>query len=359
MTVVYIDSVFFLNTLMDAVLLWAAARLAGIPPRKVRLIPAALLGGAYAAAVFLPGCTILAEPAGKAAAWLAITLAAFGGERRFLRLALLFLAVSCGFAGCVLALGLAAGGVPMENGIFYTNVDAGVLLTAAAAAYGVLTVVFRASASHGVAGDLLPVTLRWEDRRLRLTALRDTGNALRDPATGRTVLVADAAQLRDLWPRHLRPLLTPENLRDPAALLGRLGTERVRFRLIPYRAVGVAGGLLLAVRTDSGTVGATHVENLVVALSPTALGDGFGALWSGEERRGTNGKHPGKAGKDSGKAGSAAAGQRPLYRRRGRTASAAGADAGGGAAEPHERSAGAFGAHRAQSASGGVHRPPV
>lgn len=59
---------------------------------------------------------------------------------------MLFL-VSCGFAGCVLALGLAAGrGIPMENGVFYTNVDAKILLISAASAYLVLTVVFRASA---------------------------------------------------------------------------------------------------------------------------------------------------------------------------------------------------------------------
>ena len=96
MTVVYIDSVFVLNALMDAVLLWATAYLACVPSKRRMILPAALLGGAYAAVVFLPGFGGLAGCCGKAAVWLAMTVTAFGRERRFGRLALLFLLVSCG-----------------------------------------------------------------------------------------------------------------------------------------------------------------------------------------------------------------------------------------------------------------------
>ena len=55
MTVVYIDSVFVLNTLMDYLLCLVTARLAGIPLRRRRYLLAALAGGGYAVAVFLPG----------------------------------------------------------------------------------------------------------------------------------------------------------------------------------------------------------------------------------------------------------------------------------------------------------------
>ena len=56
MTVVYLDSVFTLNTLMDYLLCLATARLAGIPLRRGRYLLAALAGGAYAAAVFWGPC---------------------------------------------------------------------------------------------------------------------------------------------------------------------------------------------------------------------------------------------------------------------------------------------------------------
>lgn len=284
MTIVYIDSVFLLNALMDAIVLLATAHLGGISVKRGRCFWAAVLGGCYAAAVFLPGGKSLGSLPGKLIAGILMALIAFAGERRMLRLILLFFAVSCGLAGCVMALGMIAGGVPAANGIFYTNVDAGVLLIASAAAYIVLTVVFRASAANRVKGLLIPVTLAWDDRRVRLTALCDTGNALRDPATGRPVLIAEIVQVRELFPAELRPLLSSGSMHSPADLLGRLGELRTRFRLIPYQAIGVAGGMLLAVRTDWGEVGGKRYDRLMVALSPTGLGDGFTALWGTWER---------------------------------------------------------------------------
>ena len=55
MTVVYVDSVFVLNALMDYLLVLCAARLAGIPLRRRRYLLAGLLGGAYAWRYFCRG----------------------------------------------------------------------------------------------------------------------------------------------------------------------------------------------------------------------------------------------------------------------------------------------------------------
>lgn len=109
MTTVYVDSVFVLNTLMDYLLLLCTARLAGIPLRRWRYVLAAILGGAYAVAVFLPGWGFLGLLPVKIAVGVVLSVIAFGGEARILRLTLLLLAVSCAMAGCVLGLGLLAG----------------------------------------------------------------------------------------------------------------------------------------------------------------------------------------------------------------------------------------------------------
>ena len=153
MTVIYIDSVFLLNALMDYLLLLCAARLAGLPLRRGRYALAALAGGAYAAAVFLPGMGFLAGTPVKIAAGVLLGLIAYGGEEKLLRLELLFFAVSCAMAGCVLGLGLlTGGGVPVARGVFYTNVDAKALVVSGTAAYALFSAVFRAAAGHGVRG---------------------------------------------------------------------------------------------------------------------------------------------------------------------------------------------------------------
>ena len=89
MTVVYVDSVFVLNALMDYLLVLCAARLAGIPLRRRRYLLAGLLGGAYAVAVFLPGLGFLSATPVKLAAGILLALAAYGGEAKLLRLTLL------------------------------------------------------------------------------------------------------------------------------------------------------------------------------------------------------------------------------------------------------------------------------
>lgn len=352
MTVVYLDSVFVLNGLMDYLLALCAARLAGVPLRRGRYALAGLTGGLYAAAVFLPGLGFLAAVPAKLAAGALLALIAFGGEERLLRLTLLFFAVSCAMAGCVLGLGLlAGGGVPMAGGVFYTDVDAKVLTVAAGAAYIVLSVVFRAAARRGVRGEILPVRVCLLGRTVTLTALRDTGNGLLDGATGLPVLVVGAGGLDGALPGSLRQLLTAEALAHPASVLpaaARTAPE-LRPRLVPYRAVGVEHGLLLALRSDWTEAAGRRYPGAPVALAPGKVGTGFAALWGGAARR--RGRHEGLDGTSAPAAGpagpAAAAGGGPLHRRQRHPASAPDAGAGGGAALPAGGRGRPEGAHRA------------
>ena len=113
-----------------------------------------------------------------------------------------------------------------------------------------------------------------------LTALQDTGNTLTDPVTGRPVLVAEGTRMKPLLPSDVLELLW-----DPTAAMERFGQEPWgrRLRLLPYRAVGVDCGFLLAVRCDQVSVGGKDYGGLLVALSPTPVSDGGGyqALFGG------------------------------------------------------------------------------
>ena len=284
MAVVYADSVFLLNAATDYLLLLATARLAGIPLRRKRFLLSALLGGSYAVAVFLPGLSFLSAAPVKLASGALLALIAYGGETHLLRLTLLFFAVSCGFAGCALGLGLLLGGLPVVNGVFYTNADTGVLASAFGAGYLLLRLVFRASARHGLRGELLPIRLSVGGKVAELTALRDTGATLRDTVSGRAVLVVAPGGIEHLLPATARQLLRREALSRPEKLLEplRQAVPQLRPALAPYRAVGTAEGLLLTIRTDWLEIGGTRYDGIRAALSPTDLGNGYTALWGGD-----------------------------------------------------------------------------
>ena len=279
MTVIYVDTLFLLNAIVDYLLLLGAARLAGEPLRRMRFLAGALLGGGYAVALFLPGLGFLAHPLCRAACAALMLLISYGGSRRLLRQGVIFLALTCAFGGGVMAIGLLGGqGLALgDRGVFYTPLDLKMVLLSAAGCYAVLSLVFRRAGRHTAAsGELIPVRLELGERRAELTALVDTGNTLADPVSGKPAMVAEWDAILSLFPPGRRP--DRSDLLDPAGAMARLGTGewRGRFRLLPYRAVGVERGLLLALRTDRAVLDSVDRGPLLVALSPTPVSDGGG-----------------------------------------------------------------------------------
>lgn len=278
MTVIYVDTLFLLNAIVDYLLLLCSARLAGEPLRRLRFALGAVLGGGYAVAIFLPGLEFLGRPLCRLTWGVLVVLLAFWSSRRLLRQVLIFFALSCAFGGGVLAISLLGGrGLSLEGGVIYSSMDLKIVLLSAAGCYVVLTLVFQRWGRHtAVSGELVPVTLRMGERQTEFTALRDTGNTLTDPVTGRSVMVAEGSRMEELFPPEERP--SPQQLLDPAgALEGVRDPEwKRRFRLLPYRAVGVDRGLLLAVRVDQAWIAGEDRGPMVVALSPTPVSDGGG-----------------------------------------------------------------------------------
>lgn len=271
---IYIDSLFLLNLIVDYLLLLATAKLAGEPIHRFRLALGAILGGLYAAVVCLPALDFLARPLYKLAMAVFMVLLGFGGSRRLLRALLVFFGISCAFGGGIFAIGLLGGrGLSLKNGILYSAMDLRILLLSAAFCYVGFTMLFHRVARH-TARELAPAVLTLGEKRVALTALVDTGNTLTDPATGRPVMVAEGEKLSPLLPENLGP----DALHDPIGALERLSRsgEGRRFRLLPYQAVGVECGMLLALRLDRAQVGAEDYGGILVALSPTRLSDGGG-----------------------------------------------------------------------------------
>lgn len=278
LTVIYMDTLFLLNAIMDYLLLLASARLAGEELHRGRMLLGAVLGGLYASAVFLPGMGFLLHPMCKIAAAVLMVLVGLSGCRRLLRQILIFLALACAFGGGILAIELLGGrGLSLSHGVVYSGMDLKIVLLSAAGCYAVLTLVFQRVGRHSALhGELVPVQFSLQGRRVSLLALADTGNTLTDPVSGRAVIVAEGESIAKLFPSESAP--DRADLSAPADALSRLnaGPLRGRFRLLPYRAVGVECGLLLAVRADRVTVGGEDRGSMLIALSPTPVSDGGG-----------------------------------------------------------------------------------
>ena len=258
MKTVYLDSLLLLNFILDYLLLLLTGHAAGAPLRRWRMALAAALGAVYAGALFFPGLGFLSHPLLRVCAGVVMVLISYGGCRQLLRLIVLFFAFSAALGGGLYALSLMGVTVILEPQY---------ILLFAAAAYCLLSLAGRQIARHGPK-ELKRVVVHVGQRSAKLTALVDSGNTLRDPITGAGVVVAQGERLASLLP--------PEaDYHNPCQALPALKDPR-RFRLLPYRSVGVEQGLLLAVRADQVEINGRALGARLVALSPTPVSDGGG-----------------------------------------------------------------------------------
>ena len=269
MDVIYVDELFFLNGLIDYLLLLLSARLLGAPLRRGRFALSAGLGGAYAVAAAIPALGWLRTAGGKLAVSLALAWAAFGAGRALWRGWLAFLALAAGFAGAVFAAALLAG-QEMAGG-FLTVINWRILFLSFGVCYAAVR-FFLSRLPRDRERQIFPAEVTLLGRTVALSALRDTGNSLTDPISGCGVLIADAAVLAPLFPGSL-PSPAPEDAAALFRLLAESEALRPRLRLIPYAALGKTDGLLLCFRPDAVAVGGVPRE-LMVAVSPTPLRGG-------------------------------------------------------------------------------------
>lgn len=253
---VYADLVMVLNFLVDFLLLLGTNRLSGYPPGAKRVALAAALGGVYAFACLMPGFSFLGNWFWRLVVLGLMAWIAFGWSVSALRRGMVFVLLSFALSGAALAVG--------RSGM-------GTLLLAASG--------LAALCAWGLQGKIrsreyVPIELCYGERRWKLTALRDTGNTLRDPLTGEQVLVAGADMGRKLLG------LTQQQLSAPVQTLAE-GTIP-GLRLIPYRAVGQPGAMLLAVRCPQVRIG-NWMGNALVAFAPECFGkaDGYQILVGG------------------------------------------------------------------------------
>jgi len=272
MQVIYVDSLFCLNLLTDYLLCLTAGRICGLRLRRWRYLAAALLGALYAVAVLLPGLRFLSLPAGRLGCGICMGLIAFGAERQPLRCTGVLLAAAAAFGGALWAVSSAVSGDACS---FSVPLSLPVLLLSFGVFYALLSGLMRARRLL-TERRRVRIVADLGDRKAMFLALEDTGNALADPITGRHVLVASPAALRPL----LREYTSLFEELSPVELLEALSADprlRGRFRLLSCSHVG-GSSLLPVFRPDRLTVEGTKTEDLLIAVSPHAHGEGYEAV---------------------------------------------------------------------------------
>lgn len=241
---VYLDLVILLNFLVDYLLLLGTNRLSGFPMAPGRTALAAVLGGLYGGACLFPGFRFLGNLLWRVISLCSMGIISFGFHPGTLRRCVLFTLLSMALGG------IAAG---MNQGGFSA------LVTGAAVLFVLCLLGFRGRPGER---EYVEVELHMDKKKIHLVALRDTGNSLRDPVSGQSVLVVNAQTAFELLGLTKQQLLSPVETVSSGRYPG--------LRLIPYRSVGQANGMLTAMRLDHVRIGKWQ-GSTVVAFAPDGL----------------------------------------------------------------------------------------
>ena len=273
-TVIYADTLFFVNFSMDFLALFITASLSHAVVRPWRMTAAALLGALFALAEAIIGGKLagVLPRLILTAAWIltaiAMTRLAVGGGWRTL---LLFAGVNIGLGGLMTALLSLV--MRLADSLSIPRPDASPLsspwlFAAIAIVSGIVSLLWGRAGKKS--RRRLDVTVRAFGGEVTLPMLIDSGNLLREPYSGRPVIVVAAARIAPILPAALSSAAPADLASLPPELASGL-------RLIPTS--GVTGARLLIGIQPERVMADGRTLDCMLAIDPAGTDyDGCGGI---------------------------------------------------------------------------------
>lgn len=261
MTVIYADSLWMVNFSMDFLALYICGRFLKIPMKPMRLALAAAIGGVYGVLSALlefgmgavTGGVIIVI--GAVACVLAMTGLGFGAKGlAALKSALTYTAVNMGLGGVMTALysfvGKAAGFFGMGQQEMAPSASP-IFFAIAALISGVVSLAYGKFKNKTEEKRKVTAELTLLGKSMPLSLLCDSGNLLRDPFSGKPVIVISKASLDGILPAEF------DLAKSDLSVM-----EELKARYIPVS--GVAGtGMFLCFCPDKISVEGRLIDGMV------------------------------------------------------------------------------------------------
>ena len=278
MNTVYLDVLIAENMLMNFVILHITSRITSTASSIKRLMFGAAVGTAYAViALYIE--TFFTALAGKLilSAFMVVIVFWPVNFKRFMRFSVFFYAVTFLFAGVSFAV-LLSGNTKAVSNLLIT-VCLGYLLITVLENY-----IKKNKNKKNISANVYIQFDKNSGEGVWLPAIVDTGNSLRDPFSGKPVIIAEVAAVEDMIPGEICEQIKDNSLNfvTEGILSTSSGAEWLkRLRMIPYKAIGTENGMLTGFKADvvrimeggeEGTKGkGAELTGIVVCLYAEAL----------------------------------------------------------------------------------------
>lgn len=261
---IYVDELFFINLIFNYMALFILGKIMRLRIKQYRVLLGAGLGAAGAVIIF---CLEKNNVIIRLIMALVMILCAFGGKRaHLLRRLVLFMVIIMAVSGAVTAIFsvLPVGGI-IKNGIMYYNISEKLFFIILLAVYPIVCAVFK-FLSNRRKKQIYTAKIQKSDKSVTVSALYDSGNRLREPITGRAVMIAEWDAVKNLFDA---PCEYDEILDNAQAL---------KLWIVPYRALGKKDGRIFAFLADRISVDEKNTEKIFVGITNQKLAKEYNAL---------------------------------------------------------------------------------
>ncbi len=253
---VYLDVVLLENLCMNYIILFATGYLMKIKMKQLRLIVSSILGSIYAVIAYLEILPIYSSFGMKVVLSILMVYIAFKpkGVKILSKQLIIFYLTSFVFGGCAFALlyFVRPQDILMRNGVYVGTYPIKIALLGGIVGFIITYVAFRIVKTKLRRKDILyNIEITLQEKRLKVKAMLDTGNLLKDPISKMPVIVVEKEQLYSLLPIQLLDHIE-EWIGGDEEFLNQIEEKELiaRFRIIPFSSVGKQNGLMLGFKAD-------------------------------------------------------------------------------------------------------------
>ena len=269
---IYIDIVLLENIIMNYIILFATAIVLKIKKKHIRIFIASLLGAVYSIIEYIGILKLYSSIVMKILLSILIVYIAFNPQnlKKMWKNLMIFYLTSFVFGGAAFALiyVVKPQDILMKNGLFLGTYPLKTVLLGAIVSFLVILVSFKIVKGKISKKDMFcDLKIKINDKIVRVKAMIDTGNCLKEPITNIPVIVLEHTLLYDCIPKEILNNLDniiggdlkkiPQETKE---------TYISKFKLIPYSSLGKQNGMLLGIKPEYVKVLTEENEKIINAI---------------------------------------------------------------------------------------------
>lgn len=254
---IYLDVVLIENLCMNYIILFATGYILKLKLNYVRIIISAFLGGIYSILAYAQILEIYTSIIMKFILSITMVYLSYlpGNAKLLAKQLLIFYLTSFLFGGTAFALlyFIKPQNILIKNGVYIGTYPIKIALLGGIVGFTIYVISLKIVKHRLSKKDMYcDIKISFLDKSIKLKAMLDTGNMLKDPITREPVIVVEKDMLYDIIPcnilNNIDKIIGGDTEND---LYNEENVEYIsKFRVIPFSSLGKQNGMLLGFKAD-------------------------------------------------------------------------------------------------------------